>query len=257
VRSFFLEDIWSWRGLYLTGGVRNDDYSNFGGKTTYRFTGSFLLPTETRLHGSHGTGFRAPVFDELFYPGAGNPALQPESSRGADFGIEQSWLKGSVSADITYFWNRFENLIVFDFTDFHFNNVANAESSGLEAALKLKPAHWIELATSYTYDRTEDLATGQALPRRPRHRGALQAVLLPNDRLSGTLSLIAVRDRVDSSGRPMDNYERVDLTAEYRFRRLIRSYLRIENLFDKNYEEIPGFTTPGFKAALGIRAGIF
>ncbi|HEY0513803.1 MAG TPA: TonB-dependent receptor [Thermoanaerobaculia bacterium] len=258
VRSFFVQDLWSWRQrLYLTGGARNDNYSNFGGKTTYRLTGSFLAAAATRLHASYGTGFRAPTFDELFYPGAGNPDLRPESSRGSDVGVEQSWMKGDVSADLTYFRNRFDNLIDFDLTTFLFNNITSAKSDGLEATLKLRPARWLELASSFTYNRTENLSTGQPLARRPRRRAALTAALQPTDRFSGTLSVFAVQDRVDSSGQPMDNYARVDLTMEYRVSSVIRTYVRVQNLLDRDYEEIPGYTTPGRSAVFGVRAGIF
>ena len=67
------------------------------------------------------------------------------------------------------------------------------------------------------------------------------------------LAVFAVRDRVESSGLAMDDYERVDLALDYRVGRRLRPYVRFENLLDEDYEEVPGFTTPGFSAAVGLR----
>src|SRR5690606_21626338 len=85
-------------GLVLTGGGRIDDHSAFGQFATYRLTAAYLVPgTETKLHASRGTGFRAPSLDELygeysFVANYGNPNLQPEESESWDAGVEQGFL---------------------------------------------------------------------------------------------------------------------------------------------------------------------
>ncbi len=61
-----------------------------------------------------------------------------------------------------------------------------------------------------------------------------------------------VRDRIDTNGMDMDNYERVDLTLAYQVTEQFRPYLRVENLFDEDYEEVSGFTTPGLFVVAGI-----
>jgi vitamin B12 transporter len=253
--SFFANNRWSWRDrLYLTAGVRHDDYSRFGSETTYRATGAWLWPQAgTRLHGSFGTGFRVPSFNELFFPGAGNPGLGPEASEGLDAGVEQTFAGGRLRFDLTYFDNRFEDLIVFDLTRFTFANVAEAESRGVELTVDAAPSPDWDLLASWTYDETEDLASGQPLARRPEHRGTLVASYRPTDRWQSTASVIAVADRIDSDGTPMDEYERVDLAVEYRLGGHLRPYARVENLLDRDYEEVTGFTTPGRVVVLGLR----
>lgn len=54
----------------------------------------------------------------------------------------------------------------------------------------------------------------------------------------------------------MDDYERVDLSLEYRATRHLAPYVRLENLLDEDYEEVNGFTTPGFQGVVGVRVGM-
>jgi len=63
----------------------------------------------------------------------------------------------------------------------------------------------------------------------------------------------AVRDRIDSDGSEMDDYVRVDLSLEYRWRGWLTPYLQVENLLDEDYEEVNGFTTPGLSVYAGLR----
>jgi vitamin B12 transporter len=255
VDSAYLENNWAWRQrLYLTAGARHDRYSRFGDKTTWRVTGTYLWPGDAwKLHGSYGTGFRGPSFDELFFPFAGNLGLRPESSEGYDAGVERSFRGGAVVAGVTWFQNRFKDLIGFDFTTSTFGNVRRAESRGVEASLRVRPRADLEIEASYTQDDTEDLATGLALARRPRHRLALVTAFEPWERLRGTASLVAVDDRIDSDGTKMDDYERVDLSLDYRLREWVEPYLLVQNLFGESYEEVAGYTSPGFQALVGLR----
>lgn len=254
--SAFANHRWAWRErLFVTAGLRHDDASGFGSKTTYRGTGAFLVPGRgTRLHASFGTGFRVPTFNELFFPGAGNTDLGPESSEGWDAGVEQTLLGGRLRFDLTAFGNRFDDLIVFDLATFAFANVARAESRGVELTAQAAPSERWDAAASWTWNETEDLATGEPLSRRPEHRGTLAVSGRLSERLRATATVLAVADRIDSDGSPMDDYERLDLAAEYRLGRSLRPYLRIDNLLDEDYEEVNGFTTPGRTVLVGLRA---
>jgi vitamin B12 transporter len=258
LHSVFLENRWSWQErLHLSVGLRNDDHSSFGTETTFRLTGSYLLPsTRSRLHASVGSGFKAPTLNDLYFPGFGNTELAPETSRGFDLGFEQDLLRRKLGFDVTYFDNEFENLIIFDPVVSRPENLAQGRAKGLEVTLKLSPSQDLELVASHTYTDSEDSATGRPLPRRPEHRSTLDLLLHGARRLSGMLSVIVVRNRIDFDLGEMDDYERVDLTLGYGWTRSLRPYLRIENLLDQDYEEIPGFTTPGFTAALGLRMGV-
>ncbi len=69
--------------------VRNDHNTQFGEKTTGNAAWSLRLPADFKLSASAGTAFRAPSFDELYFPGFGTPTLKPESSTSYELGVEQ------------------------------------------------------------------------------------------------------------------------------------------------------------------------
>ena len=252
--SLFADNRWSWRQrLFVTAGVRVDDHSAFGRETSFRVTGALALGEgAARLHGSVGTGFRAPGLVDLYFPYYGNPQLRPESSTGWDLGAAMSIAGGRGEADLTVFANRFEDLIAFDYGTYLAANLARASARGAEIVAELQASPAVRLGGSYTFTDSSDLATGAPLPRRPRHRATASAVLEPAGRWRGGLTAVAVRDRIDAGGAALPDYVRVDGNVELRVADRARAYLRLSNLLDADIEEVAGYWSPGFAATLGL-----
>ena len=258
VTSGFAENRFAWRDrLFLTTGVRYDDHSVFGSETTWRGTASWLAGGGVRLHGSWGTGFKAPTFNELYFPGFGNPDLAAETSTGWDLGVELTG--GAVPGgdrwlvDVTGFANDVDDLISFDLATLRAENIAAARIRGVESELTWRPAAGLETRAGYTFTDSEDRATGLPLPRRPRHRGTLVALWHPPGRWDAGLTLTAVADRIDSDGTPMEDYQRLDLTTGWQALAHTNLYLRLDNLLDDRAAEVNGYTTPGRVATVGVR----
>lgn len=256
LRSAFVQHQASWRDrLFLTGSLRRDHHSDFGGETTYRVTAAQRFGDGgPLLRGSLGTGFRAPSLNELLFPGFGNPELAPETSRGVDLGIEQELASGRLRLGATYFDTAYRDLIVFDLATFLANNVAQADVDGVELTAFYTPVAWLRLDLAHTYLDTEDRSTGEPLARRPRNRSTLSASFDRGGRVDGVLTVISVRDRIDSDGAPMDDYARLDLSLGYAWSDRLQTYLRAVNLLNEDYEEVPGFTSPGRQTSIGLRA---
>jgi vitamin B12 transporter len=253
LRSIFVQEQWSWRErLHLTGNVRYDDHSQFGGETTYRGTASYEPASGTRLRATYGTGFRAPALDELYFPHFGNPALRPETSRGFEVGVEQRLVREQLLLAGAYFSTDYRDLIGFDVTTFTANNVARARARGVEVSAAYRSGR-TRFQVSHTYTDGENQVTGEALARRPRHRSTLQASFAAGAHFSGTLSAMMVRDRIDSDGTALDDYTRVDLALDRSFGGTVKLYFRVLNLFDADYEEVAGYSSPGRVAVLGTR----
>ncbi len=253
---FFQNQIKLFESLTWTAGLRYDDYSTFGNNLTYRTTASYNNEKiGTRFHGSWGKGFRAPGLNELFFPFFGNPDLNPEESKGWDFGVEKEILKDKLSMDVTYFENDFTNLITAAIQpdgSFLAENVAKAASEGIEMTLTYKPSTRLSLTGTYTYTETRDRDEDRQLPRRPRNRATLGINTQPLTKLNMTVTGVMVRDRIDSDGKEMDNYWTVNQITRYDITKLMAAYVRFENLFDYDYEEVTGFGTLGFTAYGGL-----
>jgi len=248
---------------HATASVRGDHHSTFGDEVSWRVTSAIRLGSASgsggpRLHFSYGTAFRAPSFNELYFPFSGDPALRPELSEGWDLGLAHESASGALGFDLTWFSIDFEDLIDFDLDAFVFANILEARSEGVEGSLRYRPADRVRLVATHTWNRTRDLASGadRPLARRPEHRSTLTAELDATERWRLALAAFSVQDRVESSGAAMDDYVRVDLRVDWSATSRWRPYLRVTNLLDREYEEIPGFTTPGAELAVGARLSL-
>jgi vitamin B12 transporter len=228
----------------LTAGGRVDDSNRYGTHGTYRFGGRFTTPvTETILRASVGTGFRAPSFLDLYYPGFDNPNLQPEKSLGWDVGFEQSLCEKKVQFGSTYFQNEYDNLIVFVFP--RAENVAKARTVGVENFVAWMPVPALTLRGSYTWmPIAEDLNTHQRLVRRSEHIGSFTAAyrFLKRFTASGTVTVV---DKQPDVGGTAAGWARADLRLEAEICPHFTVFGRVENLFDKSYEPVYGYPALG------------
>jgi len=260
--------------FFATAGVRHDEYNVFGSATTYRVTGGYLVKeTNTKLRGSYATGFRAPTINELFWPDFGNPDLDPEQSQSFDVGVDQTLLAGRVTISGGYFWNRYRDLIqtiqsapVCGTGPFGANycpiNVASAKSQGWEGSVNvvmIQEQPWmkrLELKGQYTMTLTRDLMNSTRLRRWPVDQASLSLYYQPVDSLNMTLDfrIVGAQFNDRENTQRVDSFEVVNLAVNYDISKQFQAYVRVDNLFDEEYEEILFFGTPGRSVFGGIRA---
>jgi vitamin B12 transporter len=247
--------------FFATAGLRYDDHSGFGSKTTYRFAASYLLrQTGTRLKATYGTGFKAPSLYQL-YSQYGDKALHPEKSAGWDLGFEQPLAGKKLVLGATYFHNDFDDMILFDSPTSKYRNVGEAYTEGVVATLSFQPLENLSVRGSYTYLETEDKSTGRALLRRPKNRLVLEGNWRFNDKGNVRAAVVYVGKRADNfydnatyatTRVNLGGYTLVNLAASYDLTKHLQVFGRVENLFDKTYEEVTGWGTPG----ISIRGGV-
>jgi vitamin B12 transporter len=253
--------------VFLTGGVRRDDNDVFGGETTGRASAAVLFKeTGSKLRFAWGTGFRAPTINDLFFPGFGNPALQPETSESYEIGVDQKLWKNRLRAGLTFFHNRFQNLIQFGFDpvtgQFLPQNVGRARTEGVESSVEVDPLDWMTLYANYTFTDTEELSTGRELRRFPRHRVNTGVTVTPVDRLMLFLQARVVSSQLElpSTGARNPGYSTIDTGGTFRLlgragvMERLELTARVQNLTDERYDEVRGFRALGFNALVGLRA---
>jgi vitamin B12 transporter len=261
--------------LFLGGGVRYEDSDAFGAEWTPRVSAAYLLKaTGTKLRGAWAEGFRTPTFNDRFTPAFpdvpcppfGNPDVKPERSESWEAGADQRLFANRVRFGATYFHNRFRNLIASqDVGGFCFRavNVGRARTEGVEAAAELEPLDWLLLTVNYTFTDTEDLTTGDELPRFARHRWHAGVTVTPTPGLSlfvqaRVVSRHAVRTTEPSLHTP--GYYHLDAGGTWRIlsrvgmmERLDLS-VRVENLTDQDYRETFKYRALGLNALVGLAA---
>ncbi|RMH32739.1 MAG: TonB-dependent receptor [Nitrospirae bacterium] len=266
-----------WDRLFGTAGIRHDSFNTFGDATTYRVTGGYLhQETGTKVRASYATGFRAPTINQLFFRtpdfNFGNPNLKPEKSQSFDVGLEQSLFEKRITLSLGYFWNRFRDLIQNRSAAICKNpfnscpvNVASAKTQGWEASANIvviQDRPWLkrlELRGQYTMTLTRDLTTATRLQRWPVDQASVSVFYQPFDPLSLVVDFRFVGSQFDSPSVAQDDSQRVgsfevvNLTTTYEIVPQMQAYLRVENLFDEEYEEIRFFGTPNRSIYGGVR----
>ncbi|MDH5669701.1 MAG: TonB-dependent receptor [Nitrospira sp.] len=248
-----------WDRLFVTAGGRHDSYNTFEDVTTYRVTGGYhLKETGTRFRGSYATGFKAPTLNDLYFQGFGNPTLKPEKSLSMDLGIEQHLFNGRLQLNAGYFWNRFRNLIQFasggalcppESFGFCPINVAEAKTQGWEFGFKAKVIKGLELRGQYTHTLTRAFDTAQnplggdkRLPRWPVDQATVGLTYQPIEalRLNIDYRFVGARNNnlFNASSQKLGVFNIVDLSASYDVTKNWQAYVRVDNLFNEEYEEI-------------------
>ncbi len=258
--GYFLESRASYdETLYVDAGVREDHHSIFGNRTTFKVAPAWLVTSMTKLRGSVGTGFKAPSLVQL-YSSFGNPDLKAEDSVGWDVGIDQEIVKNRASLSLTFFHNTFDNLVAFNPATFILENIDQAQTEGFELANSVTVSQQLSLRLGYTYTDTKNDATGEALLRRPKNKGSMTAVYSPTSRIRTQLQWRVYGSRFDNdfgtyppSRTTLGGYGLLDLAASYQLSSDLEIFSRIENIFDKEYEEVLGFGTMGAAAFAGIK----
>lgn len=255
--ALFLENLLNMNSaLALTLGGRFDDNSAYGEESTYRGTFSYdLKDTDNlalRTRGSFGTSFQAPTFFHLF-SFFGNPLVKPESGRGLDLGLEGTVKNGPASFALTYFDYQVKDKITYDFARNSFSNQETYESAGLETLAKVKIHPSLSLQLSHTYARAE-YEDGTEAERVPRNLYSAQLSWeIPEKKLGihfshywvgSQYSLRRDRDK-------MPAYGTANFAVTYAFREGVDIWLRIDNLFDSEYQEVRDYNTPGLSVYAG------
>ncbi len=255
--AFFAQDEWTpVKDLYLTAGLRSDDFDTFGHATTGRVTAAWLTNQDRlKFRASYGTGFRAPSFLDLYGQNAsyaGNPNLRAETARGWDAGVDYYFAKNAGTLSATWFQTDLHDLITYDFNVFPstVENVESARTRGLELAAKLDlPGGW-KIHAAYTYLDAVNLTERTRLLRRPRHSGALDLWHELGSGFSAGAGAVFAADRMDVDAQTyatiaQPGYTVVRLYGAWQASPRMALKARVENLLDERYETVNGYPQLG------------
>jgi vitamin B12 transporter len=266
---YFQNQLKLWDRLFFNAGVRIDDNNRFGKDTNPKFSLAYhLKETGTKFKANYGKGFRGPTLNELFFPNFGDPTLQPEESESYDIGIEQYLLKDKVFFGVTYFNNRFSNLIQSVDTGgfvFRAQNIGRVKTEGVEAEALIRPFKGLTLRGTFTKTNTRDELKKQLI-RQPRTQGSVNINyrflekfnLNIDDTIVGKSREGRNGGGISIPGRPgirrtNSGYHKLDVAFSCDFTKHIEMYTRIENIVNKKYDEVLGFRAPGARFFFGAK----
>ena len=237
--------------------LRRDDNSQFGAPTTGSIAYGYRITPAVRLRGAYGTAFHAPSFNDLYFPGFGNPDLKPERSRNREVGFDYQGEQQRFTA--TYFDNRITDLIVFTFDPASGSsrpeNVSESRIRGTELAYSGRILD-TQLRAKLTVQKPETEPAGFQLQRRAKRHGSVMAARAFGAWRIGA-EMVASGERFDSATESaasrMAGYALFNLSVAYALSPEWSIDARWDNVGDKEYELARGFNTPGSNVLVSVK----
>ncbi len=238
--------------------LRRDDSTQYGGETTGAVAYGYRVSPAWRVTASAGTAFKAPSFNDLYYPDFSNPDLEPETSRNAEGGVYWTAASGEAQweARAIGWYNRVQQLIVFGCNAEFVCRPENVDRATLKGVSFGADLVWRDttLKGSLDLQSPQDDLTGKLLPRRARSHGALSLLQRVGATTLG-VELVASGPRYDDPENriPLAGYAIVNLTAEWTLPHNVTVFARGDNVFDRDYQLASGYGTGGAQVLVGLR----
>ncbi len=270
--GMYLQDQWHNNDkLFITSGIRFDKNNNYKVALSPQISISYKINADLKLISNIGLGFKAPSFWQTLGGGftTGNPNLKPEKVASYDAGFDYFNKKISMKITPTFFINKFYDLIEyephFDASIPDYQNIGRAYSYGIELEIEKEFGGGFSSSFNSSYiiakkDSQTNTEIEKLLLRRPKYSANL-SVRYSNKRLTAEVTMIFVGKRVDLDySKSMFAAERVwnpsyyiiNIAANYKIREHVKATIRLENLLNKHYEEVFGYTAKKRSILLGV-----
>lgn len=238
----------------LQTSLRRDDSSQFGAKTTGNLGWGYQFSEQWRANASYGTAFKAPSFNDLYYPlnfgFVGNPNLRPELAKSREIGMRYE--AGSRRASAVWYLNQIDDLISWSGVTSPVN-VGKARLEGLTLSYASQYRHFDYDATLDHLD-AKDSTNGKRLGRRARHSARFGLGQTLGDwQWRGEIQAVGSRFDDDANLKHLGGYSLVNLQASRALTDSLSLFARANNIFGKKYEIVADFATAGATIFVGLR----
>jgi len=240
--------------------IRNDSISGYGPQTTGAAAYGYFFTKEWRANINYGTGFRAPTFNDLYYPGYGNPAVLPEKSKNTEAGLHYE--KAALEGHIVVFSNSISNLIQAGNSESCpvgtgylgcATNVSSAKITGSTLSGLTQIAS-LNLKASYTQQNPVNEGSNSTLVKQAKQYGNVAAEYLYLKLTTGVgATFSGRRDDYLGSNTGMGGYMIYNFYANYDLEKDLSIFARWNNAFNKTYQLSYGYNTPGSTIFAGLR----
>ena len=244
----------TWGPQSVQASVRNDDSSQFGNVTTGSLSYGLSLTPRWKASIGANTGFRAPNFNELYWPVTpsflGNPTLIPERSQNIEAGLK--YTTDNTQLGLTLYRNNIDNLILNEptipgnvFSAYTPMNIDQALITGITLTGSQKIGRNTLVKGSFDWSNPRNATTGELLPQRAQ-RVFKMAVdqSLGRARLSGEFFVTSQRQDALTSD-TLGGYSLMNIVGSYPLTENTEVQVRWNNVFGKQYTLVQGYATPG------------
>ena len=246
-----------------TAGFSFDKSTGYGEVTSPRLGATWLTTARgPRLKTSWAKGFKLPSFYALGNPVIGNPSLRPERANSFDAGVEQALSKSRIIISLTYFRNKFTDLVDFDSKTFRLTNRSQALIQGAEFEATYAVNRNIHFSADLSYLTWNLGDSVQPLRDIPHANGGVHLDWKFSSRFSARAETQWMGRRYDFQTPvpyvlSVGGYSNTNVSATYELSRKVTLYLRADNALDSSYHQYIGFPNPGIAVRFGVRYHAF
>lgn len=230
--ALYTQDAWTYEAT-----LRHDNVEDIESENTYNLGVGYKFSDDSRIVVNHGTGFKAPTFNDLYYPFGGNELLVSEFSRSSEVFFETKL--DDINVSWNFYHSNVDNLIVWDGSKA--DNIEEAEINGLEFALnfeKLGGVHDFNMS----YTDAEDLQKKEQLVRRAKEKFNYKYTTTLND-ADIYVQYQFVGKRLDRGSVDLSSYQLINLGLSYAISKNFSLSSRVTNLLDKEYQTANTYNT--------------
>jgi vitamin B12 transporter len=241
--------------------VRQDRYSDFGNANTGLLGYGVTFADSWRATASLSTAFKAPTFNDLFYPLSfgyqGNPNIKPERSRNQEVGLH--YTADGHRVDALYFNNHITDLIASNATGTTVENINQAQITGQELSYAGDFGNK-HLQAHMTLQNPRDNLTHTLLKRRAKQFGNVSASHDFADwNMGAELRYSGARE--ESYFNPttfatqqirLPAYTVLNLTTRYQLDTQFNLTARLDNVLNRDYSEAYSYNSLGRTFFIGL-----
>lgn len=235
--------------------LRSDDNDSYGQQTTGSLAWGYHVHKDTRLMASYGTAFKAPSFNDLYYPlddwgSVGNPDLEAEESKSIEIGVRQNFKTGSL--EINAYQTKIDNLIDWqpDNTGaWTPQNVSEAKINGLELRYMTQLFGWNSTAEVSWVD-PRDTDTDKVLQLRVQESARIEMKKgFGKAELSISATTHGKRYTNATNTNELGGYNLLNIAGKYTLSKQWSLHGRVQNLTDREYSTAQNFSAQDYNSA--------
>lgn len=256
VSSAFLGYVLANNQFDAQANLRFDDDSQYDNETTYNLGGAYHINPNVRAGINYAKGFRAPTFNDLYYPGSGNPNLKPETSDNYEAFVEYDTTLQSTR--LTGYYNKVDDLIGYVANPTPENEWAGSSENVDEAKIKglSLTSDWVIdnylFGGSYDYQQAKNNSggtnDGNFLSIRPEHKGLVYlGYRLPSVDIRAEYQYVGdyYSGVANTESEFVDSYGLFNISGNYKLTNNLSMTARLNNITNEKYTTIPGYDTDG------------
>lgn len=252
----------------IQANLRSDRNSQFGEHSSGKVGASWQIDPALQLGANLGSAFKAPTFNDLYYPddgfgNKGNPNLKPETAFNREAFVR--YQSGKLKTGVTFFESRIKNLIAWAPVDpnnswgaWQPSNIGQAHIKGASFSAE-NQYQLLNYGARYDWLDARNDASGsnhdKRLIRRARQTGGLFAEIREEKQwsLRAELDVVGMRFEDEANTKSMGGYALTNLVASRQLDKEWTLNARLNNVFDRSYEQARGYSVPGLNGLLSLR----